>query len=48
MPRDKTKLHHLPAASAGRGPPWLIQLARRPAGLASPVQPVHNLVTLVA
>jgi hypothetical protein len=24
MPRDETTLHHLPAASAGRGPPWLV------------------------
>jgi hypothetical protein len=24
MPRDETKLHHLPGASAGRGPPWLM------------------------
>lgn len=30
MPRDETKLHHLPGASAGRGPPWLVTAARRP------------------
>ena len=39
MPSDETKLHDLPdrfvtdrTASAGRGPPWLFQQARRPAG----------------
>ena len=47
MARDETKLHHLPGASAGRGPPWLYS---RPADLLvnhRRFSPSHSPVTRV-